>query len=179
MTPLTIHLLIQNNEETIAQTLESILPLEANILIGDAGCRDNTVKICKSYDLTVAKVSNHDRSHTRNEMAKSSQTNWQFYIEPWEILLSGHDKLLDLVQADQPQSYHCELLHGESITKQIRLWHKGCGVKFINPIFETIRMDKSEYAEIVIYKEKNDVFNAEKIAKWKAASPLATDPYYF
>jgi glycosyltransferase involved in cell wall biosynthesis len=179
MTPLTIHLLIQNNEETIAQTLESILPLEANIIIGDTGSRDNTVTICKNYGLTPAKVSNHNRSHARNEIVRSSQTDWQFYIEPWEILLSGQERLLELTRVNQPQSYYCELLQGDSITKQVRLWHKGSGLSFVNPIFETIKMDKSEYAEVVIYKEKSDVFNTDKIAKWKSASPLATDPYYF
>ena len=179
MIPLTIHLLIQNNQETIKQTLESILPLNAEIIIGDAGCRDQTLKICKSYGLTIQKVSTHDRSKTRNELVKNSKTTWQFYLEPWEILLSGCDKLSELTQSNKPQSYHCDILQGDSITKQVRFWHKECGLYFINPIFETINMDRSEYVEVMIYKSKPDIFSQDYIEKWKTVSPIATEPYYF
>ena len=64
--------MIQNNEDTITQTLESILPLQANIIIVDIGCHDKTIKICKSYGLNVEKKSNvSDRSKIRNELIKN------------------------------------------------------------------------------------------------------------
>lgn len=179
MLPLTIHLMIQNNEATITQTLESILPLRANIIVADAGCRDKTVAICKAHNLPVTKVSaNPDRSKARNEMVKMSQTNWQFYIEPWEVLLSGHEQIAELVKDNTKYAYHCEILQGDIITKQIRLWSKNT-VRFVNPVFETIKDENSEYAEVILYLENKDVPSLDAVEKWKKVNPLATDPYYF
>lgn len=179
MIPLTIHLMIQNNEETIKQTLESILPLQASIIVADIGCCDKTVNICKSYNLPITKVSAiPDRSKARNDMVKMSQTNWQFYIEPWEMLLSGQDCLTELVKTDNKQSYHCEILQGDTITKQVRLWDKSV-VRFTNPIFETLRDENSACADIILYLEKKNTPSTEMIENWKKTNPLATEPYYF
>lgn len=174
---LTTHLMIQNNEETIVQTLESILPLQTKIIVADTGCRDKTVSICKSYGIPIIKVSAMpDRSAARNELIKASQTEWQLYIEPWEILISGHDYIHDLVKSNV--NYHFNVLQGDTITKQVRLWRKNT-TYFVNPIFETLKDENSEYADVILYLEKKDQPDTSIIEKWKQTNPLAPDPYYF
>ena len=177
MTPLTIHLLIQNNEETITQALESILPLKANIVVADIGCCDKTAQICKSYNLSVVKINGTDRSKIRNELVSQSKTEWQFYIEPWEILLSGHE-IFDSLVNEKSYAYHCEVLQSEIITKQIRLWKKDT-LHFTNPIFETLKDENSAHAEVILYLENKEWPDGKQIEKWKKSNPLATDPYYY
>ena len=52
-TPLTIHLVVKNNESTIKETLDSAKQLNSDILIGDLGCTDNTIEICKKYTKNI------------------------------------------------------------------------------------------------------------------------------
>ena len=70
--PLTIHLLIKNNEQTIEHTLKSIIPLNATILIGNIGCTDDTVNICKSHKANniVSLSLNDDLSKVRIHTGK-------------------------------------------------------------------------------------------------------------
>jgi len=180
MIPLIIHIMIRNNEETITQALESLALLKAPVLVADAGCKDRTAAICRQYGAEVVKVSaNQDRSHARNEMIKRSQADWQFYIEPWEILLSGHEKILELVEQNNRNNYHVEILQGDVITKQVRLWKKDSGKGFTNPVYENIVDEKSEYAEVMLFKEAEGEDLSEKIEAWKKNKPLAVEPYYF
>lgn len=159
------------------QTLESILPLQSNIIVADTGCRDKTISICKSYNLPVTKVSAlHDRSVARNELIKASQTEWQLYVEPWEMLIEGQDCIQNLIKSNI--NYHFNVLQGDTITKQVRLWRKNT-IHFINPVFEILKDENSEYADVILYLEKKDQPNVSVIEKWKKTNPLATDPYYF
>ena len=179
MLPLTIHLLVQNHKETIRLALESLQTIDAHVVIADAGCTDESMSICKSFGYPIRRVSAlYDRSHARNELIKSINTPWHMYMEPYEVLLAGSEILSNIV-TDGPRCYHCEIIQGDVITKQVRIWHKDTNKQFINPIYESIKDDASSYAGVIFCREMGPQFDLSKIEEWKKKYILATDPYYF
>ena len=177
---MTIHIVIQNNESTIEKTLESLIPLKSKILIANLGCSDETLNKCRLYDAEIISLSlNDDRSEVRNQMLKLSKTNWNFYIDPWELILNGHDHILSVLECD-PAAYNATIIQGDVLTQQIRLWHKKMNLKFINPVFEII---KSEGETLPIYIKSGSHNNAKGILelakKWNEKSAIKTEPIYY
>jgi glycosyltransferase involved in cell wall biosynthesis len=179
--PLTIYLIIKNNEATIEHTLESLLPLNANILVGDLGCKDETVSKCRQYGATIVRLSlNDDLSQARNHLLKSSDSKWNLHIEPWETILTGHEVIQQALLGPQI-AYKMSIIQGDVITKQIRLWHKNTGLKFKNPVFETLTNEdaKDLPAYIAVGPNNNSSLYLELVEKWRDRCPLATEPIYY
>lgn len=179
--PLTIHMIIKNNEETIEHTLESLLPLNGNILVGDLGCKDETVNKCRQYGATIVRLSlNDDLSQVRNHLLKSSDSKWNLYIEPWETILTGHEMIQQAIIGPQI-AYKMSIIQGDVIIKQTRLWHKNTGLKFKNPVFETITQEdaKDLPAYISVGPNNNSNLYLELVEKWRDRCPLATEPIYY
>ena len=63
MNPLTIQILVKNNESTIEECLNSILDLDCQLLIGDFGCSDRTIEICKKHKAEVYPLSLNNNFH--------------------------------------------------------------------------------------------------------------------
>lgn len=128
---LTTHILTKNNEKTLAKCLDSIIPLESNIIVADLGSSDSTLEILNEYKIKHVKIDFvNDYSKIRNDLVESTTTEWQFYIDPWETLDNGHEQLLWSIT--QPNtSYNVYNVQGELIIKQTRLWKKTAGKKFI------------------------------------------------
>lgn len=173
---LTTHMLVKNNEETINQTLESLLPLNCEIIIGDTGCTDNTIKICKKFNLQIQKVFTKNKSDARNTIVNNTKTKWQFYINPGEVLISGHEEILKTIETDSQDNYFGNILCNNVLTKEVRLWQKGRIFK--NPIYESIE-GESCYLNFTIYKEGIDNYTLNQIDEWKKADPLNMEPYYY
>src|SRR5688572_19593542 len=99
---ITIQILTNNNEQTLSECLESLLPLDCEIIVGDFGSKDKTIKICKNYKIKIVDiVQKNNYSIARNSLVDISSTDWQFYIEPWEKITSGHEQITWAL--DQPQ----------------------------------------------------------------------------
>jgi hypothetical protein len=136
MNQLTIQILVHNNIETIEQVLTSLLPLESKILIGDLGCKDDTIKICDDFKAQIVPISlNNDFSKARNSLNKFSNTAWNFYVNANETLISDKNIFFDLLKND-PKIYKTCIVSGDVITCSNRIWHKNISPKFINPVFE-------------------------------------------
>ena len=178
-TPLTIHLIIKNNESTIEHTLKSIVPLNANIIIGNLGSNDETISKCKKYKAIIIPLSlNNNLSEVRNHMLELSKDKWNLYIEPWETILSGHANIIDAINKT-PTDYKLNVIQGDVITKQIRLWHKDIGKKFINPVFETLTGTSKildAYLGSFIHSDEITINLAEK---WRKTMPFAVEPIYY
>jgi len=88
---LTTQILVENNEKTIKNTLDSLVKLKSKVIIGDMGSSDNTIKICKEFELEIVDVSKQKNySKIRNQLIKEGLN---FYINPWETLEQGEDFL--------------------------------------------------------------------------------------
>lgn len=177
--PLTVHLVARNNEATVEQTLESLLPLNADILVADIGCKDQTINICSRYKATVVRLSlNEDLSQVRNRLAQTSKSKWNLYLEPWETIIGGHQAILDVMKYPAA-AYKLSIFQGDVVTKQTRLWHTDIGCKFVNPVFETIPGNAKEIAAYIATLPHQDELTVPLVEKWLARSPLATEPIYY
>jgi tetratricopeptide (TPR) repeat protein len=142
------------------QTLTSLARLKNNILTVDLGT---------SKDLAVV----------RNQMLQESKTDWNLYIEPWEILMPDDD--IESLINGRPHAYRMTILSGESIRKEVRLWHKGLNCSFVNPIFETLKTSIEEFSCSVIWENKIDRQDElkELLGCWEKSQPFSQDMKYF
>jgi tetratricopeptide (TPR) repeat protein len=142
------------------------------IIIVDVGSTDNTIKICKDYGCSVKEaIFEGDYSKVRNS---NIADGWNFYIQPWEILTSGHISLKNINSVNQ--TYRVRVLQSNMLTKEIRLWKNK---KFENPIYETISGKAEIMDDVFIYSKtpKEDPDRLKIIEKWKKAQ--LSEPVYY
>lgn len=176
---LAIHLLVKNDQQTVEKTLESILPLNGQIYAGDLGANPETIRICKKYGAKVKRLYlNDDYSKVRNELIAETEEDWIMMIEPWETILHGHDAILSALKKS-PTAYRLSVLQSEIITKQVRLWPKKMGLKFINPVYETIIEDGATDLGAYLHATGGRTDQKELVKKWRAAKPLSMEPVYY
>ncbi len=177
MLPLTIHMIINNDEATIRQSIESVMPLDCYFAIVNSGSRDKTASICREYTPNILRMNQEDRGKLRNEMVELSRTNWQFYLEPWEVLVCGHESIKEIVTEDMNLHYNCGVMQEDLLTKQIRLWRKDSKAKFVNPVYEIIR-GPAAHSDAVLYVLPH-VANETPLESWLKSNPLAAEPIYY
>lgn len=180
--PLTTQIIVQNDESTIKDTLESIVSLNSQILIGDLGCTDKTINICKKYKCKIEKICfENDFAKARNHLLSLSSTKWNLLIEPWEKFLIGKEIILKTI-TKEPCAYKFSLMQGSMITKPVRIWHTDTNMVFKNPVYETLSGDFPS-KDLNVYLISKNVKSTElnlKIAKyWQEKCPLANDPIYY
>ena len=177
---LITNILVKNNQSTIEKTIESILPLKSKITIGDLGCNDQTISICNKYKLKIIPISlNKDTSAAKNYLLKNSENDWVFFVEPYEVLLSTSDSIESLIE--NPNLYRVNILRGDLVTKETRIWHVSKNVKFKNPVFETTNI-KGDYCDVYLAsspEQNNDDLRADLVNSWRERSPLSNEPLYY
>lgn len=171
---LTVQILINNNEKTIEKALKSILLLECDILVGNLGCNDRTPEICLDYGAIVTPLSLNDNfSKVRNNMI---QEGWNLYLEPWEVLAVGHEKISEV---EKDGAYLFQVFQDNIITKQIRLWNND--IKFRNPVYEALDDNSATEMGCVIYSQARPITKKieDILDKWKKDNPTASEPLYY
>lgn len=173
---LTIILLIKNNQETVAAALDSVLELNPKeILVGDLGSRDKTPKICEKFEARIMNLAGFkDRGQACNRLIEECKSDWMLYIHPTEILIAGHERIKG---AEKPS--YVQVLQGDLIKKQIRLFNKDKKIFFKNPVLETIEYSKSSFCDAIIWSNNTLIDNQKGIERWRSSAPLSTEPYYF
>jgi tetratricopeptide (TPR) repeat protein len=178
---LTTYLLTKNNENTIDLALSSILWLNGDIIVGDIGSTDKTLKICKKYNVEVIPIIfQNDYSAAKNKLLNYKKSLWQLYLEPWEQIITGHRAILNIMIETRPVSYYLQILSGQTIAKEIRLWNKN--LRFSNPIFESISDKSATLIDSVIIHSKKEFDEAESeklLEDWKNTNPISNEPYYY
>lgn len=171
---LTIHLLTKNNEKTIENTLKSIVNLKCPILVADIGSEDSTISLCKSFEAKIFKLPQLTRENARNYLLDLSKTKNQMYLEPWETLISGHDKL-----RSQSGDYNFNIINGNVLTYEVRLW--STKAKFKNPVFEFLDLESKTGLDINVYSSGNPNTQdlLDEIDYWKKLEPFNPIPYYY
>ena len=173
---LTTYLLVKNNSTTIEKTIQSILPLNGQIIVGDIGSTDNTIQLCQGCSNVVTVLFEDNYAEAKNKILDQSNSEWALFIEPWEVLVTGHSVIRNIVSTS-PGSYHFQILQGGIITKETRLWHRSRNLKFINPVYETIHDKLSQPIDVIVYsKQALDLdHQLELVNKWQAVS----DSHYY
>lgn len=175
---LTTHLLTKNNQSTIRRAVNSLRPLKCQILIGDMGSTDQTISICQELDCDIFDINpTTDRSIARNTLVIKSKHEWQFYIEPWEAIINGHDTILNPTF----DMLYATILQEEIVTKQIRLFNKKCGAKFVRPIYESVEPEiNGQLSDITIGSDTvNSLESLPILSQWKINEPTNPEPDYY
>lgn len=177
---LSVQMLTKNNSKTIDHVLRSLHDLPCQFVICDLGSSDDTIEKILPYDPKIIKFSaGDDLSLARNAMIPHGKDKWIMYIEPYESLISGIDQIKSAIKGS-PSAYNFGVIEGDTLTRQIRLWHSSIPYKFTNPVFETIEGDsKFLNAFISVLSHKNEIKVHEILHNWQKKSPLKPDPFYY
>jgi len=176
---LTIHLVVKNNEKTIERCIKSIIDLDAEIIVADLGCIDNTIELCNKYNLKIKKVSkNNDMSLVRNNLIEETQTEWILSINPWECIVSGKESIIKSINSIE-NAYKINILQNDTVSKEIRLWNKKKELKYNNPVYECLYGKFDVIPVYFLCTDKNKEIKEKDIDSWLDKSPLLTSPLYY
>jgi tetratricopeptide (TPR) repeat protein len=122
-------------------------------------------------------MAGEDRARLRNEIISMSKTNWQLYIEPWEVLMCGHDTITEIITNSSDSCYNCGIMKDDLLTKQIRLWKKDSKLKFVNPVYEFLK-GTAVHSDIIFWELPHKLSN-KPLETWLKSQPLAIEPLYY
>lgn len=177
---ITTLILTKNHEDIIVPTLESVKNL-GPILIADLGSSDGTIKTCEKHSAKVYKIPfRHDYSAARNALATKATTDWLFWLEPGEEVVSGHD-YLTLEKPDL--MYRVMVVRDDLLMKEPRMVHKDSrNCNYVRRIFESPEKDHSEQTLPVVItgRTRPDLQTMmECLMLWKDDEPLSPEPDYY
>lgn len=180
MKRITIQILTKNNEKNLKEAIESVLPLNPEILIGDFNSNDRTLNICKFYGCKILNCDIKNRSQIRNDLVQKSTTDWQFHLEPWEVLSYGLEEIQNKIQDNKLESFYFQIFRNDTITKEIRLWNKKKNLIFYNPVYECLIDEKASLLNGAIFSKFTKSEEIWKLIQdWKKRMPAASEPYYY
>jgi tetratricopeptide (TPR) repeat protein len=156
MVPLTIQLLSQ---ERAPEVDEGLTGLGGPLAVGHPG---------------------DDRAAARNRLTAAARTEWQLAVEPGEVLAGGAEEILKTVAYSPPSRYRVQVIQGDVLTKQVRLWHRGCKAVFKNPVYETIPGDAPLLNVVLVGGDGGDAAERLRLATaWRDRTPTGAEPHYY
>jgi len=178
MTPLTIQILSHNNENLL-KTIESLLPLNAYITIINIGCLQKKYDFVEKYDIKIKEVDKKlERSKIRNDFIQADKNEWMMYIEPGEVISSGHENILEAIK-EEHTSRRLFVVRDDLIIKETRLWKKSSN-KFVYPVYETLSPDTNpKICNAFISGSIEETDNLDILVKWKEREPQNPQPDYY
>ncbi|PWI57859.1 glycosyltransferase [Sulfoacidibacillus thermotolerans] len=99
MNRISLCMIVQNEEQFIAQCLQSAVDLVDEIIIVDTGSTDRTLEICKSFGAKIYSFSWNDNfSEARNAALSYAHGEWILVLDADdELSISTHDFIRDLL----------------------------------------------------------------------------------
>lgn len=174
---LTVVIPTRNNQTTLEKLITSIKPLSTKVVFVDFGSTDQTIAICEKHGKVYRNPDATDRSDTLNHILPILDTEWIFFIQPWEVLTQGHD----LIKRATKMAYNLPVISETILTKDVRLWRKVAAGQFVNPVYEYVGIESSDEMNAVIYSIGNRDYGycLDLVEKWKDRNPTAPEPYYY
>ncbi len=159
---LSVQILTRNDEPTIATCIESLLPYNPEIIVGDMDSQDKTVEICQMYPIKVKRYKNLDYAKARNDLSTLSKYQLKLFMNGNETIYSG---LSNLVEGD------VSILSEHVLSKEFRVFTNRL---FNNRVFECLVGKSSNLNDLIIYKHpKNDqIDKMMQLENWKKEEPL-------
>ncbi len=174
---ITTQVITQNSSKTIARLLDSVVPLQGEVIIADLGSTDKTIEICESYNTRIFKIDIvNSLSDIRNRIVVKSKYDMQLLLYPKEIL-TDHTPILAM---DGP-AYYLSILQGDLLTKEIRLWNKTKDWKFLNPVYEYLDVPESikDILPVTVYSTGMESYPNDLLDNWKKKEPASQEPLYY
>jgi len=161
-----VQILVKYNTN-LTCTLDSIQPLDSNILIIDTTSSSEVAKIAKKYKAEIVVEPKAPYDSIRNKYIKSN--DWNLYLDPGEKLVSGFDSILN----SDKGHYSLQVINNNIISKETRLWF-GNAV-FQNPVYETLKVKGKVITDSLI----TGTFHYEDVADWQKLNITSSEPYYY
>ena len=93
---LGFNLIVKNEENCLARTLENIRPIADEIVVTDTGSSDRTVEIAEAYaDKVLFHEWQDSFSEARNWSLQHSESQWVCWIDADEYLLNSPEEVLE------------------------------------------------------------------------------------
>ena len=172
---LTIQILTKNNQSQIVETIESLKPLEADIVVNDLASKDKTVALAEKAGARITYHQSENRSEIRNRIVEESTNQWQMFVEPGEVIIKGFEKIL----ANKKDVCYFSIITQGVLRKEIRFWNKEKKLLFKNPIFEFIDCNTAELVPVFLNCDIIKKHDLKAIQRWQEASPTHAAPYYY
>lgn len=167
---ITTQIITKNNEKTIRDCIESV-PWQESLIIADCGSTDKTLEICRKHTKNILNVSGNI-SNIRNQIALESQTEWQFFIEPWETI----ENMVPV--NDNFDSFKCYvILDDKVILKENRFWKKN--VKFTGEVYEVLDTKNSSTLDVFIRSNNATKKDIKLLKDWKKKEPKSSHVDYY
>lgn len=162
-------MLVRNDARTIKLALDSVKQHE--IVVGDLGSTDGSPDICRSYGAKVFPMEDARRDVARSKLPKGE---WNLWLEPWEVVASGHEQL-----GRKDGKHFVSVMTQKILTKEIRAWTGD--VSFENPIYETISGDTDSELPVVLYSLGgiDQTYAVTNVTRWMNDQPINPRPHYY
>jgi len=164
----------------VCRAFDSLATLSPEFLIADIGSEDGSSDLCRGLGLqvfNVGQVSNF--AELRNRLSNQSEYEWQMVLEPWEIVTdpAGIKAVLD----GDPAAYFMPILKNNTVSYEVRLWHKSLNISFINPIYEYLNIndDDAEVLSGMLYGDGDRCVSIDILKEWSQQQPASPEPPYY
>jgi len=165
---ITVIVLTQNNQKTIAKTLDSLKNF-SEVLVLDSGSTDDTLKIVKNYpNVTIHTSPFLGFGPMRNYAAKLASHDWILSIDSDEVLTKDLEEEILLLKLD-PECIYSIQRHNFFNGKRI----KWCGGWHPDVVLRLYNRKKTQYSANLVHEKI--VEKDYKITPLKA--PLLHTPY--
>lgn len=151
-TRLSLCMIVKNEEDCIAQCLNSIKDLVDEILIVDTGSTDSTIEICQSFNSKIERFKwNGSFADARNYSIEKATGDWIIWLDADEELdKSAQNKIREGTHFDEYDVITVNLInyHGDDmdINNTTNIAHtrlfRNNGIKFINKMHECLDLKK-------------------------------------
>jgi len=100
-------MIVRDEEERIAQCIESVRDVVAEITVVDTGSRDRTVEIAEAYGARVVRHAwQDDFAAARNAGLDVAQSDWILVLDADEVIAAAdHDELRRMVSTEEQVAY--------------------------------------------------------------------------
>ena len=141
----SLNMIVKNEEQSIAEALDSVDVIMDEIVICDTGSTDQTITLAEHFGaLVIHDPWQNDFSRARNKALEASSCDWVLWMDADDRLEKGSEEpLRQLWQEGTPQgAAFCIVNERENITPiefiQVRLFPRSPGIRFEQKIHEQI-----------------------------------------
>ncbi len=166
MSSLGVVMIVKDEEDCLAECLESVRAIADEIIIGDTGSTDRSLAICRQFGARVLEVPwNDDFSRARNTVLAAATTDWLLHLDADEVVdPAGAKRIRAIVDADgfgadavevtlanycdtprawrwvpvEPDDPAARGASGYIATDLLRLFRNGCAFEYREAVHENI-----------------------------------------
>ena len=177
-TLLTVNILNSNSNLTQIDCIKNFGNLNCKIIIANI---DKDIKYKhQANNLEIVKFySDKGISEIKNKLVQMCKTPWMIFLEAWEELVDAQS-FIESLATKSKKAYKLNIIQGDLLTKETRLWHRNSKIQFINPVFDTAIGDAELSMEMILSSGgEHQIDFIHHIDKWQEKLPLSAEPLYY